>query len=328
MNKNKKPIDRRLSVAPMLDWTTSDCRIFHRQLTRKTLLYTEMITTGALIFGDKARHLDFDLIEHPIALQLGGSSPKDLATACKMAEKWGYDEINLNLGCPSNRVQNGMFGACLMAKPDLVADCIKAMLDSCTLPITAKHRIGIDEQDSYDELVYFIGTLADAGCHTFIIHARKAWLKGLSPKQNREIPPLRYDIVEKIKRDFPALEIIINGGIKSLVEAKKLLTTFDGVMIGREAYQHPWLLNDADQLIFNQPNEIKTRRDIIESCYPYIQKRMAQGMPLTRFTRHLLGLFYAQPNSKLWRRYLSENAHLNPANLDCLKAALDLISIR
>ena len=320
-----KIIDRRLSVAPMLDWTTSDCRIFHRQLTKKTLLYTEMITTGALIFGDKARHLDYDDIEHPIALQLGGNDPEALAKCAKDAEKWGYDEVNLNLGCPSNRVQNGLFGACLMGHPRLVADNIKAMQDACSLPITAKHRIGIDDQDSYAELVNFIGTLADTGCKTFIIHARKAWLSGLSPKQNREIPPLRYDIVEKVKQDFPHLEIIINGGIKSIETAQTLLKTFDGVMIGREAYQHPWLLIEADEKIFGLAQNTQTRRDIIEACYPYIQQRLEQGMSLTRFSRHLLGLFYQQPRSKLWRRYLSENAHLS-SNLDCLKTALEMVA--
>jgi len=321
----KKKINRRLSVAPMLKWTTSDCRIFHRQLSKETLLYTEMITTGALIYGNKTRHLNFDNIEHPLALQLGGSDPKDLATCCKIAEKWQYNEVNLNLGCPSTRVQSGSFGACLMAEPALVADCIKAMVDSCELDITAKHRIGIDNKDSYAELVDFIGCLSEAGCQTFIIHARKAWLKGLSPKQNREIPPLHYDIVAKIKIDFPHLEIIINGGITSLQQSLELLKTVDGVMIGREAYQHPWLLAQADALIFNQDPILKTRRQIIEACFPYIETRLQQGMPLTRFTRHLLGLFHHQPNSKLWRRYLSENAYQKGADLGCLKEALDLV---
>ncbi|HID46242.1 MAG TPA: tRNA dihydrouridine(20/20a) synthase DusA [Chromatiaceae bacterium] len=323
----EKPMDRRLCIAPMLDWTDRYCRYFHRLLTRKTLLYTEMITTGALLHNEPARFLDFFPEEHPLALQLGGSNPDDLAKCCGLAEEWGYDEVNLNLGCPSDRVQSGMFGACLMAQPDRVAECVSAMHDACSLPITAKHRIGIDELDSYDLLTAFVEQLSDAGCRTFIIHARKAWLQGLSPKQNRDIPPLRYDIVYRLKQDFSNLEIIINGGIASLEQAEQQLKQVDGVMIGREAYHNPWMLAEADRRIFGMDCQPGTRHQIIEALLPLVEKECARGIPLKRITRHILGLFHGQPGAKKWRRYLSENAHLPGAGPEVLRTALDLVPV-
>ncbi len=320
-------IDRRLCIAPMLDWTDRYCRYFHRLISRRTLLYTEMVTTGALLHNDPGRFLDFFPSEHPLALQLGGSNPQDLATCCKMAEEWGYDEINLNLGCPSDRVQSGMFGACLMAKPALVADCIAAMTEACKLPVTAKHRIGIDELDSYDLLCRFVDQLAAAGCRTFIVHARKAWLQGLSPKQNRDIPPLRYELVHQLKEDFPDLEIIINGGIVSLDQAAAQLKEVDGVMIGREAYQNPWILAQADQKLFGSDWHPGSRHQIIENLLPLVEQECSRGVPLKRITRHILGLFHGQPGARKWRRYLSENAHKPEAGPKTLRTAMALLPI-
>ncbi|WP_456373832.1 tRNA dihydrouridine(20/20a) synthase DusA [Thiolapillus sp.] len=320
-------IDRRLCVAPMLDWTDRYCRYFHRLLTRHTLLYTEMVTTGALLHNDPARFLDFFAQEHPLALQLGGSNPDELAACCKLAQEWQYDEVNLNLGCPSDRVQSGMFGACLMARPELVADCIAAMVESCTLPITVKHRIGIDELDSYDLLTTFVDKLSAAGCQTFIVHARKAWLQGLSPKENREVPPLRYETVYRLKQDFPHLEIILNGGIVSLDQALTHLQHVHGVMIGREAYQNPWLLSQADQRIFGSDWQPVSRHRIIEQLLPLVERECSRGIPLKRITRHILGLFHGQPGAKKWRRHLSENAHKPGAGAETLQAALALVPI-
>ncbi len=318
-------LDRRLSVAPMLDWTDRYCRYFHRLLTRRTLLYTEMLTTGALLHNDPARFLDFFAEEHPLALQLGGSNPDDLASCCRLAEEWGYDEVNLNLGCPSDRVQSGMFGACLMARPELVADCIRAMTESCDLPITAKHRIGIDDLDSYELLTAFVEKLADAGCKTFIVHARKAWLQGLSPKENREVPPLRYEIVYRLKQDFPGLEIIVNGGVLSLEQAGAHLQQVDGVMIGREAYQNPWMLAGADRQIYAEDWRPAGRHQVIEQLLPLVEQECSRGIPLKRITRHILGLFHGQPGAKKWRRYLSENAHLPGAGPEVLETALQQV---
>lgn len=244
-------IDRSLAVAPMLDWTDRYCRYFLRQISRHTLLYTEMVTTGALLHRDPARFLDFDADEHPLALQLGGSDPDELAACTRLATQWGYDEVNLNVGCPSDRVQSGRFGACLMAEPALVGDCVAAMCAATDRPVTVKHRIGIDDRDSYDELTRFVATVAESGCETFIVHARKAWLQGLSPKQNREVPPLQYAVVHRLKADFPHLAIVINGGFKTLDQVEQQLTQVDGVMIGREAYQNPWLLAEADRRLFD-----------------------------------------------------------------------------
>jgi tRNA-dihydrouridine synthase A len=310
---------RRLSVAPMLDWTDRHYRYFVRLITQHTLLYSEMVTTGALVHGDPQRFLQFDPAEHPLALQLGGSDPNDLARCAKMGANWGYDEINLNVGCPSDRVQNGRFGACLMAEPQLVAECVTAMKNAVTIPITVKTRIGIDDRDRYAELVDFIGAQNDAGCDALIIHARKAWLKGLSPKENRAVPPLRYDVVLQLKKDFPQQSITINGGIKTLTAATELLTTLDGVMIGREAYHNPWMLADADRVIFGDAAApALTREAILAQFLPYAERQRAAGVPLNALTRHLLGLFQGQPGARAWRRQISTQVHRSGATLAVL----------
>lgn len=292
----------------MLDWTDRHCRYFYRLMSKQALLYTEMVTTGALIQGDQPRFLQFNHEEHPLALQLGGSKPTDLALCAKMAQDYGYDEVNLNVGCPSDRVQNGLFGACLMAEPFLVAECIAAMQQATSIPITVKSRIGIDDKDSYEELTHFIKTVASSGCKTFIIHARKAWLQGLSPKQNRDVPPLRYEVVFQLKKDFPELEIILNGGIVSLETVQEHLNQVDGVMLGREVYQRPFLLTQVDHAVFNESKQLKTRQQIVEELIPYIQQQLKQGVRLNSISRHILGLFHSQKGAKAWRRYLSENA--------------------
>jgi tRNA-dihydrouridine synthase A len=300
------PIDRRLAVAPMLDWTDRHFRWFVRRITRRTLLYTEMVTTGALLHGgDRERFLGFDDDEHPVALQLGGSDPRELAVCARLGAERGYDEINLNVGCPSDRVQSGRFGACLMAEPALVADCVRAMRDAVDVPVTVKHRIGIDERDSYEALCDFVGTVAAAGCDAFVVHARKAWLSGLSPKENRSVPPLRYDVVHRLKCDFPGLAIVINGGIELLDAALAQLAHVDGVMLGRAAYHDPWVLARADERIFgNAPRQL-SRREVAEAMLPYIAARAAAGVPVNRVTRHLLGLFHGVPGARVWRRALS-----------------------
>ena len=320
-------INHRLSVAPMLDWTDRHCRFFHRQLTRRTLLYTEMITTGALLFGDAPGHLRYNEAEHPVALQLGGSDPAALARCARLAQQHGYDEINLNVGCPSDRVQNGAFGACLMATPRLVADCMKAMLDAVPTPVTIKHRIGIDEMDSYDALTRFVGTVAQSGCQTFIIHARKAWLQGLNPKQNREIPPLDYETIYRLKQEFPDLEIIINGGIETLDDAKTHLARVDGVMIGRAAYHNPWMLADADRRLFGAENPVKSRAEAVEAMIPYLEAYLREdGGKASHVTRHMLGLFNGRPGARKWRRSLSENAVRQDANAGLLEEALQHVA--
>ncbi|GGQ98527.1 tRNA dihydrouridine(20/20a) synthase DusA [Deinococcus ruber] len=311
-----------LSVAPMMDWTDRHCRMFHRSLSRRTLLYTEMVTTGALLHGDVARHLDFHAGEHPVALQLGGSDPAALAASARLGEQWGYDEINLNVGCPSDRVQNGSFGACLMATPDVVAEGVAAMRGAVGLPVTVKHRIGIDDLDTYEHLHHFLSTVSAAGCTTFIVHARKAILKGLSPKQNREIPPLRYDVVERVKQDFPHLTVVLNGGVKSLEAAQQHLSYADGVMIGREAYQNPYLLARADSVIFEDGTAPPTRREVLERYFPYVEEMLAQDVYLSRLTRHTLGLFAGQPGARHWKRTISERAHLPGAGMEVLIDAL------
>ena len=303
------PLDRRLSVAPMLDWTDRHCRYFLRLISRRTLLYTEMVTTGALIHGDRERFLRFDAAEHPLALQLGGSEPEDLARCARMGAEWGYDEVNMNVGCPSDRVQAGRFGACLMAEPSLVAECVAAMREAVSVPVTVKSRIGIDERDSFEELVAFTQAVADAGCDALIVHARKAWLQGLSPRENREVPPLRYELVGDLKRLFPDLPMVINGGFKTLKAAAAQLGLVDGVMIGREAYQNPWILADADRLLFDDPRPPPTRREVIEGFLPYVSRRLDEGVPLNAMTRHILGLFHGQPGARAWRRSMSENVH-------------------
>lgn len=315
----------RFSVAPMLDWTDRHCRYFHRLLSKNSLLYTEMVTTGAILFG-KGDYLAYNEFEHPVALQLGGSDPEALAKCAKLAEQRGYDEINLNVGCPSDRVQNGRFGACLMADSDLVANCVKAMKSVTSLPITVKTRIGIDEQDSYEFLTDFIGTVTEkGGCDTFIIHARKAWLSGLSPKENREIPPLDYPRVYQIKQDFPQLTIAINGGIKTIEEAKQHLEHVDGVMIGREAYQNPLLLSYVDNQLFDERNPVPDAVSVIEALYPYIESELTKGTYLGHITRHILGLFQGIPGARQWRRHLSENAHKAGADLRVVENALTYV---
>ena len=308
LNKSLSP--RRLSVAPMMDWTDRHCRLFHRQITRHTWLYTEMVTTGALLFGNVPRHLDYSDEEHPIALQLGGSDPADLAASAKLGEEWGYDEINLNCGCPSERVQKGAFGACLMAEPKLVADCVKAMCDAVSIDVTVKHRIGIDAITSYDFVSDFVGTVAAAGSKTFIVHARNAILKGLSPKENREIPPLRYEIVYQLKRDFPDLEIIINGGITTQQEIDEHLLHVDGVMLGREAYHNPYLMADFDARYYGDETEIKTRQQIIHAMLPYITAQLKNEVRINNITRHMLGLMTGMPGARAYRRQLSDAKQL------------------
>ncbi|CCN72520.1 tRNA dihydrouridine(20/20a) synthase DusA [Vibrio nigripulchritudo] len=313
---------QRFSVAPMLDWTDRHCRYFHRLMSDNALLYTEMVTTGAIIHG-KGDFLAYSEEEHPVALQLGGSNPADLATCAKLAQERGYDEINLNVGCPSDRVQNGRFGACLMAEPDLVAECVAAMREVVDVPVTVKTRIGIDDQDSYEFLTDFVSIVSEkGGCEQFTIHARKAWLSGLSPKENREIPPLDYPRAYQIKKDFPNLTIAINGGIKTLEEAKEHLQHLDGVMIGREAYQSPYILASVDQELFGSDKPIKKRSDIVRSMYPYIEKELSKGTYLGHMTRHMLGLFQSMPGARQWRRYISENAHKKGSGLEVVETAL------
>ncbi len=316
-NAPRKYKAHRFCVAPMLDWTDKHCRYFHRLISQKAFLYTEMVTTGALIHGDQHRFLQFNA-ENPVAFQLGGSNPRELAICAKMVEGYGYDEVNLNVGCPSDRVQNGRFGACLMAEPELVAQCVAAMVQAVSIPVTVKSRIGIDERDSYEELVHFISTVADAGCKTFIIHARKAWLSGLSPKQNRDIPPLRYDVAYQIKQDFPGLEIILNGGITTLDQAEDLLRHVDGVMLGREAYHNPYLLAEVDRRFFGDTNGPRSREMILQLLAPYIQQQLDDGIRLNSITRHILGLFHGAPGARAWRRHLSENVGKTGAGINVL----------
>ncbi|MBY7899097.1 tRNA dihydrouridine(20/20a) synthase DusA [Vibrio fluvialis] len=312
----------RFSTAPMLDWTDRHCRYFHRLLSSQTLLYTEMVTTGAIIHG-KGDFLAYNEEELPVALQLGGSNPADLARCAKLAQERGYDEINLNVGCPSDRVQNGRFGACLMAEPDLVAQCVAAMKEVVDIPVTVKTRIGIDDQDSYEFLTNFVTLVSEkGGCEQFTIHARKAWLSGLSPKENREIPPLDYPRAYQLKQDFPHLIIAVNGGVKTLAEAKEHLQHLDGVMIGREAYQSPYLLAEVDQQIFGLDTPVKKRSQVVQEMYPYIEQQLAQGSYLGHITRHMLGLFQNMPGARQWRRHISENAHKAGAGIEVVEQAL------
>ncbi|AKH62855.1 MULTISPECIES: tRNA dihydrouridine(20/20a) synthase DusA [Photorhabdus] len=318
----------RFSVAPMLDWTDRHCRYFHRLLTKQTLLYTEMVTTGAIIHG-KGDYLAYNKEENPIALQLGGSDPQALAHCAQIAQERGYDEINLNVGCPSDRVQNGRFGACLMGEAELVADCVKAMQDVASVPITVKTRIGIDEQDSYEFLCDFIDTVVQrSGCNIFTIHARKAWLSGLSPKENREIPPLDYPRVYQLKKDFPQLTIAINGGIKSLEEAKQHLQHVDGVMVGREAYQNPSILAHVDHELFDSSIPVVNSVEAVRALYPYIEQELSKGTYLGHITRHILGIFQGIPGARQWRRHLSENAHKLGADISVVEQALAMVTER
>ncbi|WP_440130253.1 tRNA dihydrouridine(20/20a) synthase DusA [Trinickia symbiotica] len=313
---------RRVSVAPMMDWTDRHCRYFHRLISRHTWLYTEMVTTGALLFGDVARHLAFTDDEAPVALQLGGSEPEDLARAARLGEQWGYDEINLNCGCPSERVQRGAFGACLMKEPRLVADCVKAMRDAVTtVPVTVKHRIGVDDVEDYAFVRDFVGTVAEAGCRVFIVHARNAILKGLSPKENREIPPLKYDYAYRLKRDFPELEIVINGGIKTLDEVEAHLQHVDGVMLGREAYHNPYLLAEVDKRFYGSDAVAVTRDEVEAGLIAYCATELARGTYLGAITRHALGLHRGVSGSRGWRRVLSDSKRLAAADLSIFDEA-------
>ena len=298
----------RLSVAPMLDWTDKHCRFFHRLLTQRTLLYTEMVTTGGLLHGGERRHLRMDEVEHPVALQLGGSEPTDLARCAQIGERWGYDEINLNCGCPSERVQRGAFGACLMAEPQLVADGVKAMLDVVQVPVTVKHRIGIDREESYGFVRDFVGTVAQAGCRVFIVHARNAWLKGLSPKENREIPPLRYELVYQLKRDFPELTIVLNGGVTTEAQIDEHLGHVDGVMLGREAYHHPWMMTGWDARYFGGAAYTRTPDEVEADMLAYMQREaLEDGTPWSAIARHMLGLHHGRRGARLWRQVWSDH---------------------
>jgi tRNA-dihydrouridine synthase A len=316
------------AVAPMMDWTDRHCRMFHRQLSARALLYTEMVTALAIRHGDRQRLLGFDPAEHPVALQIGGSEPKLLAEAAKWGEDFGYREINLNVGCPSDRVQNGRFGACLMAEPALVRDCLGEMRDAVKLPVTVKCRIGIDEQDEEEDFTRFVETVMQAGVTTFIVHARKAWLKGLSPKENREVPPLNYARVHRLKQRHPTLTVVINGGIGSLDEAEEQLKHVDGVMLGRAAYNTPWLLHEVDRRIYGEEAKAMGPLDIVERMKPYIAEQLAQGVWLQNITRHMLGLFHGLPGGRLWRRVLSEEGSRPGAGLEVVEKAAEQVASR
>jgi len=321
-------VSRRFCVAPMMDWTDRHCRFFLRQLSQHALLYTEMITTGALLHGDSARFLRHSEAEYPLALQLGGSVPAQLAACAQMAEQAGYAEVNLNVGCPSDRVQNNMIGACLMAHPALVADCVKAMRDAVDIAVTVKHRIGIDGRDSYGELCDFVGQVSEAGCRSFIVHARIAILAGLSPKQNREVPPLRYDIAAQLKQDFPALEIILNGGLKTLDDCQTQLKTFDGVMLGREAYHNPYLLAGVDQQLFGSSAAPLSRTEAFNNMRPYIAQHLAAGGTLHHITRHMLGLGQGFSGARRFRQLLSVDIHQTTDPMHLLDQAVQLLGDR
>ncbi len=319
------PSTHRFCLAPMMDWTDRHDRYFLRLITRRARLYTEMVTTGAVIHGDRDHLLGFDVSEHPVALQLGGSDPWDLARAAAIGADWGYDEVNLNVGCPSDRVRSGRFGACLMAEPALVADCVAAMRAAVSVPVTVKHRIGIDRRDSYAELVEFVGTVAMAGCQVFIVHARKAWLQGLSPKQNREVPPLDYAVVHRLKADFPERMFVINGGIQNLDAAGDQLRWVDGVMLGRAAYQNPYVLAQVDRRFFADSHPVPSRHQVVAALLPYIERHLQSGGKLKHVTRHILGLFQGCPGARAWRRHLSEQAYRDGAGPEVVRDALDRV---
>lgn len=316
----------RFCVAPMMDWTDRHCRFFHRVMTGGALLYTEMVAAEAVIHGKRASLLGFSPEEHPVALQLGGSDPAKLAEAAAIGASWGYDEINLNVGCPSDRVQGGNFGACLMADPALVARCLAAMIDAVRIPVTVKCRIGIDDQDSEADLTRFVASVADAGCRRFIVHARKAWLKGLSPKENREIPPLDYGRVWRLKAAHPDLTIVINGGLGSLDEALPHLQHVDGVMLGRAAYQTPWMLADVDEMVFGAPAFNGSREDVLRALRPYAIRHLEEGGRLNQITRHILGLYHGRPRARAFRRFLSENAVGAAAGIEVLDQVIEAMS--
>jgi tRNA-dihydrouridine synthase A len=318
-----QPVQKhRFCIAPMMDWTDRHCRFLHRILSRKILLYTEMVTTGALLYGDVSKHLDFDSTEHPVALQLGGNEPYDLAQAAKLGERWGYREINLNCGCPSSRVQQGAFGATLMSHPQRVRECIEAIQNVCSLPVTVKHRIGLNNIDSYDFVRDFVGTVAQSGCETFIVHARSAILSGLSPKENRDIPPLKYEYAYQLKQDFPMLQIVLNGGITTTEAIKHHWQYVDGIMIGRHAYHQPYFLADADNLISHQDMPIISREEVEEKFCAYACTQLALGTPVAHLIRHVLGLYHGQAGARNWRRILSDHHALA-----AIRHARDLISL-
>ena len=319
----KLKIDRKFCVAPMMNWTDRFCRFFLRLISKQSVLYSEMISCGAVIHGNRQKYLEKHQDETPVALQLGGCVPSELALACKLVRNFNYSEINLNCGCPSNRVQNGRFGAVMMMDAKSTADCVSAMLDAANIPITVKHRTGVDESDSYEFMRDFVGTIADKGCQTFLVHARKAWLSGLSPKENRTLPTLDYERVYRLKKDFPNLEIIINGGISSIGESLHHLEKTDGVMMGREAYTNPYILATVDRDIYQSNLEPKPRRKIVEEYLPFIEHELANGVKLHRLTRHILGLFHGMPMAKAFRRHISENAHKSDADISLITEALE-----
>jgi len=314
-----------LSVAPMMDRTDRHFRYFMRKITRRTLLYTEMVTIPAILNGDRAKLLDFSPQEHPLALQIGGDQPQQAAECAKIAADWGYDEINLNIGCPSDRVKSGNFGACLMEQPELVARVVEAMQKAVDIPVTVKHRIGVDERDHYQDMREFVKVVSHAGCQRFTVHARKAWLKGLSPKENRNVPPLRYEDIYRLKEEFPHLLIEINGGIKTLDEIQHHLQFVDAVMIGRAAYDNPYLLASVDQLIYGEETSPPTMTEVVEGMLPYIDDWLQQGVKLNSITRHLLHIFNGQPGAKAWRRYLTENTRSAIAGTEVVSQALNLV---
>ncbi len=309
----------------MMEWTDRHCRYFLRLISRHAFLYTEMVTAEAVLYGDLERVLGFDAAEHPVGLQLGGSDPKKLSEASRIGADWGYDEINLNIGCPSDRVQSGRFGACLMAEPALVADCVKAMQEAVAIPVTVKCRIGIDDQDAEESLDAFIDAVAETGCKTFIVHARKAWLDGLSPKENRDVPPLDHARVHRLKARRPDLAIILNGGIASLEEAAPHLETVDGVMLGRAAYADPYLMAEVDRALYGDNAPPPSRADVLDRFLPYVERGLARGVRLNAVTRHILGLFHGQPRARAFRRHIAENAHLDGAGIEVLAQARDIV---
>jgi tRNA-dihydrouridine synthase A len=325
----RKPLkadSHRFCVAPMMEWTDRHCRYFLRLISRRTFLYTEMVTAEAVLYGNRERVLGFSPREHPVGLQLGGSDPNKLAKAARIGAAYGYDEINLNIGCPSDRVQSGRFGACLMAEPDLVASCVTAMGEAAGLPITVKCRIGIDDQDAEESLDRFIDGVAEAGCSTFIVHARKAWLKGLSPKENRNVPPLDYGRVFRLKQRRPDLEIVLNGGIESLESARSHLPQVDGVMLGRAAYADPYLLAEVDRALLGATEMSPSRLEVFDRFVPHVEAELAKGTRLNQMTRHILGLFHGQPRARVFRRHLADNAHLDGAGIEVLLAARRIVA--
>lgn len=314
-------ISRRFCVAPMLDCTDRHERYLARLISKHTVLYTEMITTGALIFGDKPRFLDFSETEHPVALQLGGSDPDAMTQSAEIVQQWGYDEVNINVGCPSDRVQSGSFGACLMQSPELVAENVKQMQASVDIPVTVKCRIGVDHQEPREALWALVDASANAGCKTFLVHARKAWLKGLSPKENRDVPPLDYDLVYELKQDFPELEIVINGGIDTIEACHKHLQQVDGVMMGREAYSNPYIMAQVDQAFYGGEEPPLTRDEVLNEYIKYADERLENGSRLNHLSKHIVGLYHGEPRSRLWRRHISQNAHIPGSKTDVLRAA-------